>query len=159
MGEAGPVAPLYPMYNKTQTNNGGDLTIAVTNGNHVELTTSANSRNCYWGITGNFDVYISYKANKTTIFSLAVGDEWELRIKNITYQTGESASNYFSYRLVKRESNVNVVTSGNIYGSGDKTFTGTISEAANISCAGMTVYRSSHFSFDVEFYVNGVRYI
>ena len=162
MMASGPVVEraLYPFPNFTYSASGESVTF--TNG-VFSMTTSANSRNCYCGKSYRGT---SHGASWATIFTLHAGDEWQLDVKDISYTSSTSGSNYCNISLYTKDG-ASVIGKQVSFGSGtgtkpDLTFTGTIAEDSAdlpINSIRFPVYRAvSPISFVLQFRVNGVLY-
>ena len=154
-----PPAPLYTLYQGSGTASAGN-TLTISNGNHISLNTTNNSRTFHTNET-----QIGAAIPSATFFSLAEGDEVIFKIKNIVFTSNTDAGNKFDVSL-RNSNNSYVSFSGDITYSSlspgtleDVTTTRTISSNNDIKTVSFFVYRPCVVEFDVEIYVNGVRYI
>ena len=130
---------------------------------HISATTSANSKTVYAGnIVGNRST--AHSTSWPVWFTLLAGDEWELKIKNITYTASTNANNYCNVYLYTTDGTSAIGSNQISFGSGegttnDLTFTGTMTADKSINAIRFTIYRSVNpLEFDIEFWVNGQRY-
>lgn len=160
---------LYPIRDISEMAVSSDIKLSVSNGNHIVLKTTSNSRTCY--------IYSSYVkptynpgfiANE--LFSLPAGATYEIKVKNISYTGNTVASNNFvGLRANASDSSgTTVATSGSITiaNAGDGTLSDVTNTATletdsvtNIGSIAFFVYRPVTLEFDIELRVNGVRYI
>jgi hypothetical protein len=145
-----------------------DITISSTNSiavqdvDRITHTTGMNSQSAYIKSDGTATTTVTPIVQ---CFGLNTGDSYVLRIKNIEFSNNNAAENYFAVAF-KNDSTTTKISSGNIAisqtGSGtvnDVEVTGTMSEdVANVTLFSF-VYRASTISYDVELYVNGLRYV
>lgn len=159
---------LYPIRDISNMKVSSDIMLSVSNGNHIALKTTANSRTCYI-----FSSYVkaTYNPdfNTNTLFSIPAGATYEIKVKNISYSGNTEASNNF--RLAVKASDSTGTTAAKsdsitIANTGDGTLsdvtnTATLEtdSATNIGSIWFSVYRAVTLEFDVELRVNGVRYI
>ena len=163
MGAAsGPVIEhaLYPIGNHSYTPSSAKWS---NNGNRVRCETSANSRNWYFS-TPSTRQSTSFQSSWPVWFSFNVGDEWEITVKNISFTNSSSGSNYCNIFLYSTGGSSAIGTHTVNFGSGtgtvaDKTFTGIIGSAVDISAMRITIYRAvAPIEFDLELRVNGILY-
>ena len=160
---------LYPIRDISEMAVSSDIKLSVSNGNHIVLKTTSNSRTCY--------IYSSYVkptynpgfiANE--LFSLPAGATYEIKVKNISYTGNTVASNNFvGLRANASDSSgTTVATSGSITiaNAGDGTLSDVTNTATletdsvtNIGSIAFFAYRPVTLEFDIELRVNGVRYI
>ena len=157
---------LYPIRDIPTEALNTTLTLAVSNGNHITMTTGANSREAFiysnqqragWGAG-----YVG-----TTLFSIPAGATCEFTVKNITYTGNTDATNRIAFRL-RDTSGTEIAGSGNINipATGDgtvqdasSTVTLETSEISNIVALSIFAFRAITIEFDIELRVNGVRYL
>ena len=155
-----PVDALYPVGNFTDYHpSSAYWTVARP---HCSCTTSANSRNLYFGKTQH---NTAHSTSWAKLFTLNDGDEYELTVKNIEYTSSSSGSNYISIYLYTSAGASAIGTQKISFGSGsgtvaDTSFTGTYSgDSVDINAVRFTIYRTvSPLEFDLYFKVNGVWY-
>ena len=159
---------LYPIRDISNMKVSGDIMLSVSNGNHIALKTTANSRTCYI-----FSSYVkpTYGTdfNTNTLFSIPAGATYEIKVKNISYSGNTEASNNFRLAVKASDSTGTTVAKSDsitIANTGDGTLsdvtnTATLEtdSATNIGSIWFSVYRAVTLEFDVELRVNGVRYI
>ena len=160
---------LYPIRDISEMAVSSDIKLSVSNGNHIVLKTTSNSRTCYI-----FSSYVktnyspAFIANE--LFSLPAGATYEIKVKNISYTGNTVASNNFVGLNAKASdsSGTTVATSGSITiaNAGDGTLSDVTNTATletdsvtNIGSIAFFVYRPVTLEFDIELRVNGVRYI
>ena len=160
---------LYPIRDISEMAVSSDIKLSVSNGNHIVLKTTANSRTCYI-----FSSYVKTNYNPVFIanelFSLPAGATYEIKVKNISYTGNTVASNNFVGLNAKASdsSGTTVATSGSITiaNAGDGTLSDVTNTATletdsvtNIGSIAFFAYRPVTLEFDIELRVNGVRYI
>lgn len=159
-----PEVPLYPLPDITYSSSNNTMT--VTDGNHITGHSVSNSRKYYICSDGTVGTY--HNLNKAAFFTLAQGDTYELKVKNISFSENTVATNYINIGIVDSASTDNYVcdeqvsltTTSEASGTpADVTVTGTISAASNINAIRICPYRSVTFTFDIELRINGTRYI
>lgn len=160
---------LYPIRDISEMAVSSDIKLSVSNGNHIVLKTTANSRTCYI-----YSSYVKPSYNKgfieNELFSLPAGATYEIKVKNISYTGNTVASNNFVGLSAKASdsSGTEVATSGSITiaNAGDGTLSDVTNTATletdsvtNIGSIAFFTYRPVTLEFDIELRVNGVRYI
>lgn len=153
---------LYPLPDIARTAVTGDITVEVTNGNHVKVIITASSRGPYiYAASAQGAFYTS----RGTLFEVPDGASWETEATNISFSGNSSADNYFA-AVLKPSSSESFGSTGRIAisttGDGtleDVSISGTAESAATIYCLLIFVYRSVTIEFDYKFRVNGTRYI
>ena len=157
------VAP--PIYQLTvsdrYTYSSNDNIIGASAGNRLIHTTGSNSRLAYIMLDG-----VMRAGRQSLVYWLPVqaGDTYTFKLKNITYEGNTDASNKFASAF-KDESDVSIIVISSIAipstGDGtvaDQEITGTISADANLILYSW-VYRAVKISYDIELYINDVRYV
>ena len=136
--------------------------VAVQDVDRITHTTGMNSQSAYIKADGTATTVVTPVVQW---FGLNSGDSYVFRIKNIAFSDNNNTDNYFAVAL-KNDSSTTKVASGNINvsqtGSGtvsDVEVTGTMSENVSNVTLFSFVYRAMVISYDVELYVNGVRYV
>ena len=153
---------LYPLPDIARTAVTGDITVEVTNGNHVKVIITASSRGPYIYAASAQGAFYT---NRGTLFEVPAGASWETEVTNISFSGNNSADNYFAAAL-KPSSSESFGSSGGIHisttGDGtleDVSISGTAESATTIYCLLIFAYRSVTIEFDYKFRVNGTRYI
>lgn len=157
-GEPAPLSSLYQCDVYAVSSSiwyGGD-------GNHFYFKTTANSRGPHVNKTKAQASHIT----SGTVVTVHSGDEVELIVKNIVYAIG-SADTTMNVAFKKNDS-----AGTTIFALGDKNYskntsgthpgytaTTTVSQDAAITDVYFYLYRAATFEFDLELYVNGVRYL
>lgn len=158
---------LYTLPTITDRSVSYNIELSVSNGNHIDLKTTANARTCVIypnGTTGE-----SQNASTTPFFSVPAGASYEIKLKNITYEGNTEAGNRFSVSL-NDATKTSIVTTApttiTISSTGDGTLqditinnTAETSTDVNVVAFLIYVYRAVTIHFDYELRINGVRYI
>lgn len=161
------IATPYPLENGIATM--GKHTVEISNGNHVKLTypdgvweqsylpLSHISR--IDGGTINNERNTAYSSE---MFTLNAGDTVRLvkRNTNVTVTSGEDQTSVYSSMYLSHDSgSAKDITKGNLFADAD----GSITIVTNCSVDGLCLWTQQFngkiVEFDVEMYVNGVRYI
>lgn len=150
--------PLYPMADRSININ---VDIAVTtSGNHVQAYTHANSRGPIFPRTAQASGSGTVQKSWPVWFSLAAGDEVNMYLKNISYPAASNTP-YSRVRLLDPSSAV-IMGIENIKRAndgGELHQTATIESDVDVKAIQVWNYRPLLFVFDIEIYVNGVRYV
>lgn len=124
----------------------------VTNGNHINITVSANS-------SRNLTDYSKGSTinSQPTWFTVPAGSTGVLKIKNINLTQGTYA---FNFKLANSSTSASWGT-GNTSSESDIEVSYTPSSDTNIGCLFVFAQRGNSLKIecDIEFYVDGVRYI
>lgn len=147
---------LYPLVNGTKTFSDG-TTVTITNGCHVEVYHPNSTKG--WvdlsDLTENTNAWntASNVQNHSAKFSIGSNQSAVLMAYNI------SAGSITDFNVYGTgTSNLDMalqVASPNPYGMKNKTFT----TASNVGCIFFVATNSGTYSFDIGFYVNGVKYV
>ena len=132
--------PLYALTTVTDKYN-GQLYVTTSNGNHVYTRKR-------WG-TANVSASISNW--DAPLFSIESGDTITIIINCTQKTTG-------NFRIPA----INGATFANITSTGESTLTGTATSSGSVSTINIFVASgaaNSQIEFDIEMYVNGIRYI
>ena len=154
-----PTGPLYPVADfSNYTPSSAKWAVARP---HITATTSANSRSLYFGRPSHST---AHKTTWAKMFTLQDGDVRKIEVKNISFVSSSSASNYF-YVSFYSTSGIGVASTGTIsFGSGSGTVSDFSLEAtqsgdADINAVRITVYRAvESLDFDLYLFVNGIWY-
>lgn len=170
----GPTGPLYAFEDDTWEPD-SYCTYTVSNGNHFSQSSTRRGH----GVRCTFPQFIDTEAaiDWQPLFTLHAGDSVTMKLKNI-YVTGRIQGNYFTatfHNVVDGAGNALFGFIGDdkiswgiqrsSYHIADKTMTVTIAADADIywfhlyQYAAQASYSFQTFEFDLELYVNGVRYI
>lgn len=160
---------LYPIREITDAKPESSITLSVSNGNHVEMTTDANSRICFIYAERVGSNYYNTSIATGDIFTIPAGASYEIKVKNISYSGNTNVENKFTFAVKQRDnSGTTLFSAADIpmpsTGDGtvaDVTKSGTLETeiTSHMSALSIWVHRAVTLSFDVELRINGVRYI
>ena len=153
------VPPLYQL--EAFSDEISAFSISVTDVDHIAATSSANSRTAY--IYNNKSIGLN--PNPVAWFGVVAGDSYVLNLKNIAFSDNSDTDNRFAVAF-KDSNGTTKIGSGDINvsttGSGtiqDVTVSGTMESTESNLLLFVFVYRAVTINFDVELYVNNVRYV
>ena len=167
-------APLYPFVNGTTSDTNGSKEITVSNGNHIKYIVKTNvySQSYVYLQDVTADNALRENPNQGTIidqernvlFTINAGDVVELKVKNSTFiPYGSNANTTNAKRMVSLatpDGELKIISS-NFYLDVDSQGSKTIIN--NTGVTGVIMWcnsvPNSVMEFDVELYVNGVRYV
>lgn len=159
---ASPSGPLYQLRQGASTRTGRNTTITGAHVSDKNTGGTTGARNNYINGTSRSD-----SAFTSTWFTLHSGDVVVLKLKNISY-TNSYTSGTASYTVSLRDiSNTAFgvgqsfsLPRGNSSGTfADTTTTVTLEADYNISCVYFYAQRASTMEYDLELWVNDIRYI
>lgn len=146
---------LYPMADRTINLGTSQSVGLVSDGNHIEVTTGGNSRKCYMArMAACKATYID--SSWPVWFHLNAGDVCDMYLKNF------SLGRQYCYVTFRDASDTAIVGVGQVNSSlsGTDVHYQTIMETdCDITALMTQVYRASDLTFDIELYVNGIRYV
>ncbi len=155
-----PPAPLYQLYQGSGTSSSGN-TLTVS-GNNLSFATTSNSRTFYI----NQSSIGSGMVINSSIFSVSAGDAVEVRLKNIIFTSNTDAGNKFSVGMMNSDRSTSMFQSEDYAYTSmeagtleDISISSTFGSGGTIGSIKLYVYRGCVFSFDLQIYVNGTRYI
>lgn len=167
-------APLYPFVNGTVSNTNGSKEITVSNGNHIKCIAKTNNVSQTYvylqDVTADNALRhdpsqgIKPDQERNVLFTINTGDVVELKVKNSTlipYDSNANTTN--AKRMVSLASSVGeekIISSNfdlDADSQGSKTMGYTVGVTGVIMWYGITT--NTVMEFDVELYVNGVRYV
>lgn len=155
-----PPTPLYTLYQGSGTSSSGN-TLTVS-GNNLAFVTTSNSRTFYI----NQSSIGSGMVINSSIFSVSVGDTVEVRLKNITFVSNTDTGNKFSIGMMNSDRSTSMFQSSEYSYSSteagtleDITVSSVFENGGTVGSIKLFVYRACQFSFDLQIYVNGTRYI
>ena len=156
-GEPPEPGPLYPLPNMGPTQFPSSLCEFIAP-NRVSWETNANSRTMYFNADGVMDT----SNTNYPWFSLASGDAYTIKLKNIVHNN-EDPENYLAVALKDRNGTTRASTGNQSIPANadmpDVEVSGTVvTDVANVALFAF-IYRPVNISFDVEIYINGVRYL
>lgn len=162
MGAAsGTSGPLYQLHQGSNSRTGRNTIITGASIDDRNTGGSTGARNNYINATKRSDSIIT-----TVWFALHAGDEVVLKIKNFTY-TNSYTADMASYSLALKDGTGTTIIGrsytlprGNSSGSmADQTVTVSIQEDVNATCILFYAQRKSTAVYDLELWVNDVRYL
>ena len=167
-------APLYPFVNGTTSNTNGSREITVSNGNHIKYIVKPNDTNQTYvylqdvtadnALRENSGPGIKPDQERNVLFTVNTGDVVELKVKNSTlipYDSNANTTN--AKRMVSLATKVREekIISSNFDLDADSQ--GSITTRYNMEVTGVIMWCNAATNtvaeFDVELYVNGVRYV
>ena len=158
---SGGEAPLYQFKQGTSSDTGRSIVISDNHIIHNRTATNNASRGLYVGETASGSAVLT-----AAWFSVNPGDVVRVKIKNIEYANHNTAYECNYYVQFKNASGTTVFSSATATyprgGTGtlaDIEETTTIENAADITCALFWSTRNALSEYDLELYVNGIRYI
>ena len=169
-----PDAPLYPFVNGTTSNANGAKNITVSNGNHIKYIVKPNEYVQAFVYLQDVTADNALRENpnqgtiidqeRNVLFTINEGDVVELKVKNSTlipYDSNANTTNAKRMVSLATKSGELKIISSNFDCDADSQGTKTIIN--NTGVTGVIMWSSTAtntvMEFDVELYVNGVRYV
>ena len=148
--------PLYPMEARSiKVSSSISVTIS---GNNVRAYTSSNSRGPMFPRTAQASTIV--QSSWPVWFTLSAGDEVDIYLKNISYPA--TSNTPYSHVMLIASDGTEVTGIYNIKrdsDGGELHVNTTIESDVSIKALKVFNYRPLLFVFDIEIYVNGVRYV
>lgn len=167
-------APLYPFVNGTTSNTNGSREITVSNGNHIKYIMKANEglQTYVYLQDVTADNALRYDGNqgikpdqeRNVLFTINAGDVVELKVKNSTLIPYDGNANTTNKKrmvsLATPSSELKIIRT-NFYLDADSQGSITMGDTTGVTGVIMWCKAAPNtvMEFDVELYVNGVRYV